>query len=85
MGNKIAYHLMFKAKNIISKIVSQIKGLRLLGIFLRVGLMFCEVLLVESREVVNIISQMATPVDEGLNVSLEVAPIKELQLIWRYP
>jgi hypothetical protein len=43
--------------------------------------MFREVLLVESREVVNIISQMTTPVDEGLNVSLEVAPIKELQLV----
>lgn len=39
----------------------------------------------ESREVVNIISQVATAVDKGREVSLKVRPIKELYLIWRYP
>jgi len=42
-------------------------------------------LLVESGEVVNIISQVATLIDKSLDVSLEVHPIKELQLVWRCP
>lgn len=46
--------------------------------------MFCEVLLVESGEVVDVISQVATLVNEYKDVSLEVVPIKELQLVWRY-
>jgi len=46
--------------------------------------MFREVLLVESVEVVNIIGQMTTLVNEGQDVSLEVRPIKKLQLVWRY-
>ena len=47
--------------------------------------MFFEVLLVESGEVVNITSQVVTLVDKSRDVSLEVRPIKELQLVWRYP
>ena len=58
--------------------IGQIKDLHAPGIFLRVGLAFCEVLLVESGEVVNIIGQMATPVNEREYVFLEVAPVKEL-------
>jgi hypothetical protein len=42
------------------------------------------VLLVESGEVVNIIGQMATLFDKSQDVSLEVRPIKELQLVWKY-
>ena len=46
--------------------------------------MFCEVPLVESGEVVDVISQVATLVNENQDVSLEVVPVKELQLVWRY-
>jgi hypothetical protein len=42
---------------------------------------FCEVLVVESREEINVVRQVATLVDEGQDVSLEVCPIKELQLV----
>ena len=45
--------------------------------------MFCEVLLVESGEVINVICQVTTPVSEGQDVSLEVVPIEELQLVWK--
>lgn len=44
--------------------------------------MFYEVLPVESGKVVNIVSQVATLVDKGLDVSLELRPIEELQFFW---
>ena len=38
----------------------------------------------ESGEVVDVIGQVATLVNEDQDVSLEVVPVKELQLVWRY-
>ena len=84
MGNKITYHSMFEAKKVINEIVDQTEGFHAPRIFLRVGLVFCEMLLLESRKVVDVISQMAALVNKGQDVSLEVAPIKELQLVCRY-
>lgn len=69
---------MFEARCVVNGIPDRVKGLHVPGVLLRVRLMFCEVLLVESGEIVNVISQVATLVNEGQNVSLEVCPIKEL-------
>ena len=76
---------MFKAGSTISEPVKIIVGFHLPRIFFRVRLVFCEVLAVESREVTIVIRQVATLVNEGHGVPLKVCPIKELQLVWRYP
>jgi len=69
---------MFEARCVVNGIPDRVEGLYVPGVLLRVRPMFCEVLLVESGEIVNVISQVATLVNEGQNVSLEVCPIKEL-------
>jgi len=46
---------------------------------------FCEVLLVENGEVIDVICQVGTLVNKSQDVSLEVRMIKELQFVWRYP
>jgi len=38
----------------------------------------------ESGEVVNVVGQVATLVNESQDISLEVVPIKKLQLVWGY-
>lgn len=56
MGNEVTYHSVFETKNIVNGTVNQTKGLHTPGIFLRVRLVFCEVLLVESGEIVDVVS-----------------------------